>query len=71
MMRGTYLIDGFEYNRKEVVDFLLTVIEENGLYDLCELANTVDRESIKRRLRNRPLHVAWEIFGQDRVTYIR
>lgn len=72
MKNRMYVVDGFEYNRIEFADFLLAVIEENELYDLAELSNTCDRASIKRRLRNRPLHVAYEIFGQERVvTYVK
>lgn len=68
MDKRMYVIDGLEFTRKEVIDFLMTVIEENELYDLAELSNTTDRESIKRRVSNRPLHVAYNIYGQERVT---
>ena len=67
-----YVVDGFEYNRKEFISFLLTLIHENELYDLAELSNTTTEEGIERRVKNRPLHVAYEIFGHDRVvTYLK
>ena len=56
-MNRMYVVDGFEYNRKEFIDFLLTLIHENGLYNLCELSNATTEGGIERRVKNRPLGV--------------
>lgn len=71
-MNRMYVVNGFEYNRKEFISFLLTLIQENELYDLAELSNATTEVGIERRVNNRPLHVAYEIFGKERVvTYCK